>query len=299
MSETQEAIITQSCSKAVEIHSPRRTLLNIPPEIRLRIFDHLFHMKTFVPRTILNKEITDCRCGGNLSITNRQLYNETRHIYFRNTNICLRSPLILETWLGRIRPNIMRELQILSLQMDNTFLDASILGRMLKKLQENGNSILHTIRLEFPVWELNNVEEEYPAYLPESRQDNKAGIWDLKMRPNQHPLSSLSSLAHLTVNGDPGRGLIEEAILRLVLGMKERASHMGKCFEEEYIMDLYRGNYRWYDHIHWSSIAHRYLHYTAVHQDGSVVENLKYIHNGVEDVTLYEGSSLQYSMQVY
>lgn len=234
------------------------TLLNIPTEIRLRIFSYIFHKHDF-PSPSSVQDILGCQCGENLSITNKHLYNETRYLYFNNAKISFRSPIYFKRWLSGITPAAIRELGVISVESDNSFLDVAILEQAFEKLISSNNLALHTLFLKFPTYH-GEDESGYPVFMPQYRGANKAIEWDLEMRPIRHSLAKISSLERLCVHGDPGRGDIEEAILKLVLRMKTQASYRGKYLQEECSIDRCRQG--------------RYLHYEAIYDGASRHERL-------------------------
>jgi hypothetical protein len=248
---------------------PKPTLLNIPAEIRLRIFSHIFHKHDFPFRSSM-QEIPGCECGKSLSITNKHLYNETRNLYFNNVKISFNSPTHFKRWLGGVTSATIRELGIISVESDNSFLDVTILEQAFRELVGNSNSALHTLFLRFPRYH-GGDESGYPAFVPQYPGTNKASNWDLEMRPIRHSLAKVSSLERLCVEGDPGRADIEEAILKLVLHMKANASCNKKYFQEECIMEHWRQG--------------RYLHCKAKYEDDSVIYD-SYEAEGHMDISL-------------
>jgi hypothetical protein len=58
-------------------HSSHPTLLTLPLELRQYIYDYVFHS------TVCHKT-GGCHCGDNLSISNRQVYQETRPLVYKH-----------------------------------------------------------------------------------------------------------------------------------------------------------------------------------------------------------------------
>ncbi len=74
-----------------------------------------------------------------------------------------------------------------------------------------------------------------PIYFGTAKRKRSAEYYDLKWRPVKHPLAKITSLRSLSVQGHPGTGEIEEAVVKIFEEIKALAVREGKfiCTYEE------------------------------------------------------------------
>ncbi|KAF4630933.1 hypothetical protein G7Y89_g7205 [Cudoniella acicularis] len=215
-----QEISAKDSTTITKVRPESPSLPGIPLEIRLQIYDYIFHVDSFKcgPMGIMG-----CHCGEELSRTNRQIYAECRPLYYNRARFVLRDPTKCIKFLDSIGQNI-EHLRDLGLRLKNNYSDSALLRNVFERFPLGSN--LRHLQLNIYSNEGFGREDHVgvspPLYWPMNREDSSAVAYDLRYRPASHPLAKLRSLHSLTVTGIPGLSEIEESIYRLSLSIDER-----------------------------------------------------------------------------
>lgn len=195
--------------------NPRATFENLPTELKQQIYDNLFHLpsESARPCEIVDywtKQNTGCRCGENFSMVSRDIYKNTRALFYNCASFVFLTPALCQRFVETIGRHCL-EVGSLEITYTNTVYESSLLQAIFEPLRPSNK----LVQLEFDV--RAREEEPYqnlPIYMPRQIAVDAATLWDLELRPMHHPLADLKALRKLTVRGHPGISEIEEVLFR-------------------------------------------------------------------------------------
>ncbi|KAL2069155.1 hypothetical protein VTL71DRAFT_15493 [Oculimacula yallundae] len=205
-------------SKSVPQISEHASLQTLPTELRQQIYglifiDHSRGCTCYLP------EFRHCRIyrrARGLSQTSRFFYSETRHLYYKCARFAFNSPLACNNFLNIIGSHVE---YIGHLKVLFKWQEIPLLRTLFNKYQLVSG--LHTLLLECTS---KPVETELKRiYMPSVQAANPNIMYDIRLRPERHPLSSLNSLQSLTVEGHVESEEIMEAIVKLSLKIEASA----------------------------------------------------------------------------
>lgn len=201
------------------------TLLNLPLETRQDIYDYVFH-------SVGCNETGGCHCGDNLSIVNRQLYQEARPLVYKYAKPRLLDVESCLRFLRDIKDNVVyikylsiidRELSSQSYRLADVFRHKGI----------EGLEVFHFIvkpRVDSSRWSRRSRPTQYhfpPIYSLFEERNTPAAVYDMYLRVSRHPLAAMKSLRSLTVEGYPPSD-IEEAIFKASRNIEDLGRREGK-----------------------------------------------------------------------
>ena len=150
-------------------------------------------------------------------MTNRQLYDETRVLFYNCARFVFQNPKSCINFLTRIGEHSMH-LSTLAITYRDVYAQSFLLRDVFNKLKNTTK--LRNLELYIDHHSLPDSLGNSPIYLPSSQKAAPAAFYDMSWRPTKHPLAELRSLRNLTVVGSPASGEIEEAIFKVRLGME-------------------------------------------------------------------------------
>ena len=208
----------------------RSPLLLLPSELRQEIYTQIFHEwhGDDLPCNIFleGRGNVGCWCGNGLSLANHQLYNETRHVFYRCIRLSFMHPVACELFLRKFGKRT-EWVTSLKVAFANAPWQAWLFRDIFRYLGPNSN--LHYLELRVLSWDLEQFPPIYSTSLPQPLQ--QAAKYNLSFRPATHLLAKLRSISSLTVIGHP-TGEMEEAIFKLSMEMEERGKNEGKQVEK-------------------------------------------------------------------
>lgn len=97
-------------------------------------------------------------------------------------------------------------------------------------------SSLHTLHLEY----ISQLVRPGPGpiYLPSVQEKDGNIVYDIRFRPEIHPLSRLNSVRKVTVEGDIESEEVQEAIVKLSLKIEDTARRDGTIARKTEISEL-------------------------------------------------------------
>lgn len=202
------------------IRQPPPTLLALPLELRHRMYDYVFH-------SLGCNTGRSCNCGDNLSITNRQLYQESRPLVYKHAK-----PRFLDVescirFLRDIGDNVVyikflsiidRELSSQSYKLADVFRHKGI----------EGLEVFHFV-VKPRLLRSRRIDDNHdpPIYSLFAERHSPAAVYDMSLRVSRHPLAGMKHLRSLTVEGYP-QSDIEEAIFQVSSNIGELGRREGK-----------------------------------------------------------------------
>jgi hypothetical protein len=195
------------------------TLLTLPLELRQYIYDNVFQSGGC-------NETSGCHCGDNLSITNRQLYQETRPLVYRyakprflDIESCIR-------FLRDIKDNVVyiKSLSIIDWEL------SSQSYRLADVFRHKGLEGLQVFKFVVKPWLKSSQRIEHhtpPIYSLFEEKHSPAAVYDASLRVSRHPLAEMKHLRSLAVKGYP-QSDIEEAIFKASRNIEELGRKEGK-----------------------------------------------------------------------
>jgi len=204
-------------SRSTEQFHP--TLLTLPLELRQHIYDYVFH-------SLGCNETGGCHCGDNLSVTNRQLYQETRPLVYKHAK-----PRFLDVescirFLRDIKDNVVyiNSLSIIDREL------SSQSYRLADVFRHPGIERLREFKFVVMPWLINSRRIEFhspPVYSLFEERHSPAAVYDMALRVSKHPLAGMKHLRSLIVEGYP-QSDVEEAIFKASRNIEELARREGK-----------------------------------------------------------------------
>lgn len=195
------------------------TLLFLPLELRKYIYDYIFHSPGCNVKG-------GCHCGDNLSITNRQLYQEARPLVYKHAK-----PRFLDVescirFLRDIKDNVVfiNSLSIIDREL------SSQSYRLADVFRHPGIEGLREFKFVVMPWLINSRRIEFhppPVYSLFEERHSPAAVYDMVLRVSRHPLADMKYLRSLTVEGYP-QSDVEEAIFKASRNIEELARREGK-----------------------------------------------------------------------
>ncbi|PVH84894.1 hypothetical protein DL98DRAFT_60724 [Cadophora sp. DSE1049] len=195
----------------------------LPFELRQHIYNYIFTQHTNIPLSRFpysEYKHPGCRCGEGLSLTNQLFYFETRHLFYNHARFSFRTPMSCNRFLDGIGPHI-KDIGALSITFE--YCEIHLLRSIFSKFP--AESTLHTLHLDYTSQLVRPGPG--PIYLP-SVQERDANIsYDVRFRPEIHPLSRLKHVRNVTVVGDVESEEVQEAVVKLSLKIEDAASRDG------------------------------------------------------------------------
>jgi len=208
------------------IEETESTILHLPLELRRYMYDYIFH-------SLGCNEHGGCHCGDKLSITNRQLYQETRPLVynyakprFLDVESCIRFLRDIKgnTFHVKSLSIIDRELSSQSYRLADVFRYPGIGGleefKFIVKPQQTHLDLNSRHRRR-------RIFRSPPVYSLFEERHSPAVVYDMSLRVSRHPLAALGHLRRLTVEGYP-QSDIEEAIFKASRNIEELGRRGGK-----------------------------------------------------------------------
>jgi hypothetical protein len=196
-------------------------LLTLPLELRQTIYKYVFHTD---PNDrdcyhAFSMQLGDlgCRCGKGLSISNSQLYNETRARFYSCARFVFKTPNSCSNFLSRIGEHSVN-VGTLAITYRDVYAQSYLLRDIFSKVKNTTN--LRNLELYIDHHSMPDSLGNSPIYLPSSQKAAPAAFYDTSWRPTNHPLAELRCLRSLTVVGSPASGEVEEAIFKVRLNME-------------------------------------------------------------------------------
>ncbi|KAH6679438.1 hypothetical protein B0J14DRAFT_580756 [Halenospora varia] len=189
------------------------SFLGIPLELRLQIYNYLFHEDI---KNCLPNQVMGCHCGEQITRINRQVYRESRPIYYQRGRFVLSRPEECLKFLNAVGDNIIY-LRDLGIQLTDGYVDSMVLLQALGKFSTAGNLSHLQIDIQSDASGLNfrGPMADDPIYWPTTKEKSAAIAYDMKFRPTRQTVGNLESLRSLLVCGLPGASELEEFIYHL------------------------------------------------------------------------------------
>ncbi|KAK0112867.1 hypothetical protein ONS95_014591 [Cadophora gregata] len=210
------------------------SLSTLPIELRQHIYSYIYTEHTNVPLSRFpysDYNHTGCRCGEGLSLTNRLFYFETRHLFYDHARFSFKTPVSCKRFLDGIGPHI-KDLGALVITLEYNEI------HLLRSIFNNfpSESSLHTLYLEYTsqsAWPTPG-----PIYLPSVQEKDASITYDVRFRPELHPLSKLKSMRKITVIGDIESQEVQEAVVKLSLKIEDAACRDGAMAKKIELVEL-------------------------------------------------------------
>ncbi|KAH8684559.1 hypothetical protein BGZ60DRAFT_397827 [Tricladium varicosporioides] len=198
---------------ASESHAENRSFLGIPLELRLQIYDYFFHEDI---KNCLPNQVMGCHCGEPVTRISRQIYRESRPIYYQRGRFVLRRSEKCFKFLNAIGNNIIN-LRDFGIQITNDYVECMNVLRALDKFSIAGHLSHLQINIQSDASRLTfrGPIADDPIYWPTTKEKSAAIAYDMEFRPTKQNIGNLKSLRSLLVCGRPGASELEEFIYRL------------------------------------------------------------------------------------
>lgn len=208
----------------------RATLLALPLELKQQIYSELFHLPTESTRpceTIdyWTKRNTGCRCGEKFSIVSKEIYKDTRALFYNCANFVFMTPEACQRFIPSIGAYCL-EVGSLEITYTNTVHESSLLQVIFEPFR--ASRMLVHLALHVRARE-EGPYQNLPIYIPSQTAVDAATLWDLQFRPMHHPLADLKALRKLTIRGHPGVGEMEEVLFRASKNVESLAKSQRRC----------------------------------------------------------------------
>lgn len=206
----------------------------LPFELRQHIYSYIFTCHSDIP---LNRfpysdyKGPGCRCGEGLSLTNQLFYFETRHLFYHHARFSFKTPMSCNRFLDGISHHI-KYIGALSITFE--YFDVYLLRSMFSKFPPE--SRLHTLHLDYTSQLVRPGPG--PIYLPSVQERDVNIAYDIRFRPEKHPLSRLKHMRKVTVVGDIESEEIQEAVVKLSLKIEDAARRDGLLAKKTGISEL-------------------------------------------------------------
>ncbi|KAH9207874.1 hypothetical protein DL95DRAFT_45702 [Leptodontidium sp. 2 PMI_412] len=210
------------------------SLQTLPSELRQQIYSNIFtkHSSRHLSRfPYEDYKHTGCRCGEGLSLTNRLFYEETRLLFYNHARFAFNTPLSCSRFLDGIGPHI-EHIGALSITFE--YCEIHFLRTIFNKFPPE--SILHTLYLQYTSQHVRPGLG--PIYLPSVQKRDANIAYDIRFRPEIHPLSKLKHVRKVTVEGDIESEEIQEAIVKLSLKIEDAARRDGLMARETEVSEF-------------------------------------------------------------
>ncbi|KAH7336105.1 hypothetical protein BKA65DRAFT_505670 [Rhexocercosporidium sp. MPI-PUGE-AT-0058] len=210
------------------------SLQTLPSELRQQIYSNIFtyHSARQLSRfPYEDYKNTGCRCGEGLSLTNRIFYEETRLLFYKHARFAFKTPMACNRFLDGIRPHI-KHIGTLSITFE--YSEIHLLRTIFNKFPLE--SRLHTLHLEYTSQFVRPGPG--PIYLPSVQKGDPNITYDIRFRPEIHPLSRLQYIRKVTVEGDVESEEVQEAIVKLSLKIEDAARRDGILSRKTEVSEL-------------------------------------------------------------
>ncbi|KAG4436706.1 hypothetical protein IFR05_007820 [Cadophora sp. M221] len=210
------------------------SLQALPSELRQQIYSNIFtnHSSRQLSRfPYEDYKHTGCRYGEGLSLTNRLFYEETRRLFYNHARFAFKTPLSCSRFLDGIGPHI-KYIGALSITFE--YCEMHLLRTIFNKFPPE--SSLHTLHLEYTSQLVRPGPG--PIYLPSVQKGDANIAYDIRFRPEIHPLSRLKYVRKVTIEGDIESEEVQEAIVKLSLKIEDTARRDGILARQTEVSEL-------------------------------------------------------------